>query len=448
MGIFFKIFGKDNNDSDANNSLDKVNNKEQSANDSSITNSVNVSRADDANSNIIKNEPVNADKSVAVNSVNVKQPNINNLVDVAVNKPSDDLTKAVNGSYGSNQNLTANSVMEKKASFDGVQSANTPIFPNNEVHEVKRAVDTYYERNNRYVLGDVAGTFKQIPYCSKKSDGVAFHRNDIVADIAKIGDLQVVSASLRGEAHYANNVPRQDSVLFEECVISDKQSFVVAAIADGVGNSRRADEFSEMLVNFLCQEISNVLRKSPSLDSINWNDISDFMWKIAVNYCYKKSGSEDLDEYFKNWASTLECLVVETKPGELSRYTAVTICGDGGIYLIANPNIWKAIKRGKTHKDSSISNMVYCLPDKPKDIIVRSGTLQRGETLFLTTDGLSDYIEAYNDVRCFFASKLPCKNNLPEFIKVLNVAVKQMDDDKSGVAISYYDETVNSGSTK
>ena len=310
----------------------------------------------------------------------------------------------------------------------------------------QRDEDGYYEKNNRYVIGDVAGTYFQIPFYARKSDENAFHRNDIVADIAKIGSLQVMGASLRGESHYAHRIPRQDSFLIEECIINENHKFVIAAIADGVGNAKRADEFSEMLVNFLCQKISRKLHEYPDLDHIDWHEVTDYMWNIAVNYCYKKSGSRKLDEYFSNWASTLECIVIETKPKELSRYTAVTISGDGGIYKIKSSSKWVAIKRGKDINGKSISNLVACLPDKPTNIIVKNGILQNDEIIFFVTDGLSDYIEAYGDVRKFFREKLPCHNNLPEFIRVLNVAVKQMDDDKTGIVISYYGESDKSQS--
>lgn len=296
------------------------------------------------------------------------------------------------------------------------------------------------EKNKRYVIGDVGGTFYQTPYFAKKSDVGAFHRNDIVADIAKMGNMLVMGASLRGESHYAHKIPRQDSFLIEECVVNDKKKFVIAAIADGVGNAKRADEFSEMLVNFLCNEISKELHKVLELEEIDWLKISEQIWRISVNYCYQKSNSKNTDDYFQYWASTLECVVVEAQSENETNFIAVTISGDGGIYRLDSSRNWIPIKHGKIRNNPAVSNMVYCLPDKPDDIIIKTGCLKRGEMLFLVTDGLSDYIEEYEDVRQFFGNRLPNFVNLPEFIRVMNVAVKQMDDDKTGVLISYYDE--------
>lgn len=294
---------------------------------------------------------------------------------------------------------------------------------------------SFTEKNKRYVIGDAAGTFFQIPFSSKKSDQGSFHRNDIVADISKINNLLVMGASLRGESHYAHRIPRQDSFLIEECIVNDNNGFVIAAIADGVGNAKKSDEFSEMLVNFLCSEISNELHYKQELQKIDWNKISENIWKISVNYCYHKSGSKNIDDYFQYWASTLECIVIEAQPKMKVNYVAVTISGDGGIYKLDLAHKWNTIKHGKTRNNAAVSNLVYCLPDKPEGIIIKKGSLSEGEALFLVTDGLSDYIEEYDDVRQFFGQHLPFFVNLPEYIRVLNVAVKQMDDDKTGVLV-------------
>lgn len=309
----------------------------------------------------------------------------------------------------------------------------------NEKNESEKPVQ-FSEVNKRYVLGEVAGTFKQVPFVSEKSDEKAFHRNDIVADIAKIDSLLVMGAALRGESHYAHRTPRQDNFLIEECYVTDDKKFVIASIADGVGNSKKADEFSEMLVNFLCKEVSTELYEKQKLSKIDWDAVVEKIWKIAVNYCNLKSGSKCIDDYFENWASTLECIVIETQASKDLNFVAATICGDGGIYKLNALREWETVKHGKTHSESFVTNAVQCLPDEPTDPIIKNGTLSKGESLFMATDGLSDYIEASDDVRQFFMNFLPRFPNLPEFIRVLNVAVQQMDDDKTGILISHYNE--------
>lgn len=297
-----------------------------------------------------------------------------------------------------------------------------------------------YESNKRYVIGDIAGTFLQIPFAAIKSDEGAFHRNDIVADIAQMGNLLVMGASLRGESHYAHRIPRQDSFLIEEYTISESRKYVIAAIADGAGNADKSDDFSEMLVNFLCKEIGDALHKDPELEKLDWNRIAETIWKISVNYCYRKSGSKNIDEYFKHWASTLECVVIESSSEDKANYVSVSICGDGGVYIWDSLHNWSPVKHGKTNNNTSVSNLVYCLPDKPTDIKINKGFINKGDSIFIVTDGLSDYIEEYDDIRHFFGENLPHFHNLPEFIRVLNVAVKQMDDDKTGVLISLNDK--------
>ena len=136
----------------------------------------------------------------------------------------------------------------------------------------------------------------------------------------------------------------------------------------------------------------------------------------------------------------MECVIVETTSTEKCKVVTVSICGDGGVYKIDASGKWSAYKRGKSRDSNAVSNLVSCLPDKPSDLIVTKGYLEKGEAIFLVTDGLGDYIEAYGDVRAFFRDRLPRYNNLPEFIRVLNVAVKQMDDDKTGILFTFYDD--------
>lgn len=294
---------------------------------------------------------------------------------------------------------------------------------------------SFREIDKRYVLGETAGTFRQIPFPVENRQERIVQRNDIAADIAQIGNLLIMGASMRGESHYAQRVPRQDNYLIQECIADHDHSYVIAAIADGLGNAELSDEFSDMLVNVLCYEISRHLKEEADLTLLDWETIADTVWKMSLQYCYRQSGSDVIEEYFEKWASTLECVVIESNPESSNRFAAVTIAGDGALYKLDAEGNWNTIKHGKAREGNTISNLVSCLPEQPRKIIVHDSHLSEGDSLFLVTDGLSDYLEEYQDVRMFFQDNLPQNANLPEFIRVLNVAVEQMDDDKTGIYI-------------
>ena len=90
----------------------------------------------------------------------------------------------------------------------------------------------FEEIEDRYVIGDIAGTFKQVPFVSEKKveEKFVFKRHDIVADIAKIDNLLIMGASLRGESHFAHKTVRQDSFVFDSFISNEGRCYAIAVI--------------------------------------------------------------------------------------------------------------------------------------------------------------------------------------------------------------------------
>ena len=290
----------------------------------------------------------------------------------------------------------------------------------------------------RYVFGQEDGTYKQTPYLSRQDDKNKYHKPDLIADIAQIEKLLFMGASLRGESHYAYEGVRQDSFSLEDYKCGEKH-YVIASIADGVGNAVYSDQFSDLLVNNISIGIKAQLSKCFYLDKIDWEYISNYIWKVSLEYCKRKTGSDDPTEYYGKWASTLEFIVIDASDCDNNEFVHVTIAGDGGSYLI-DKNDWYAIKNSKQIEGQYISNDVACLPSKPiKPVLKRKGRLKRGEMLFLVTDGLGDCIEESPGFRLFLGDKLKNAINLPAFISVICTSIDQMDDDKTGILIKHYE---------
>lgn len=312
---------------------------------------------------------------------------------------------------------------------------------NNDVFESENGDTTeicYQEIDGRFVIGKPAGTFEQIPFITIQSSDDSYHRPDIIADIAKINNYLIFGASIRGESHYANKVPRQDSFIVDEAKGGSGEEYAIAIISDGVGNSSKADQFADFVVNYAAVTLKESLNQS-KIEEIDWDQVADKIWKASLGFCYQESGSKNVSEYIAKWAGTLEFFILDTTLLNGSRYVHVTVAGDGGAYLVDSNNKWRIIKHGKRRSDNLISNTVSALPIKPEKIIVNKGNLNKDDIVFITTDGLGDAIEVSPEVRKFLGDKIATVKNLPEFIRVVNVAIKQFDDDKTGILIKKYD---------
>ena len=204
-----------------------------------------------------------------------------------------------------------------------------------------------------------------------------------------------------------------------------------------MGNSSLADDYSDFLVNYSLRFLEETLKNTP-LEKVDWDTISENIWNMSINYCYKKTGLKDISRYVSKWAATLEFIVLDSGAHNNNPFIHVTLVGDGGNYLIDEINDWYVIKEGKTGKTNLVSNGVRCLPQKPERIYVKKGRLKRGQIIFIVTDGIGDGVELDANQREYFGSKLKTVTNISEFIKVLHVAIKGMDDDKTGILIKHY----------
>lgn len=299
----------------------------------------------------------------------------------------------------------------------------------------ENAQGIWEEVDGRYVFEGRNGTFKQIPYLSRQDNKNKYHKPDLIADIAQVDSLLLMGASLRGESHYAYESVRQDSFSIEDFKCG-RRHYVMASIADGVGNAIYSDQFADLLVNNISVGIKEQLIKCQFIDKIDWNYITNYIWRVSREYCKRKTGSENPTDYYGKWASTLEFVLINAGTENDNEFVHVTICGDGGSYLIRDGE-WYAIKNGKKAAGKFISNDVVCLPDKPVNPVIRYGKLKRGEMLFLVTDGLGDCIEESPELRLFLGGKLKASINLSAYVSVICTSIDQMDDDKTGILIKH-----------
>lgn len=305
----------------------------------------------------------------------------------------------------------------------------------------KHVTGNVTEANGRYFLGEWNKLDDQIPYAVDSDGGAYFHRYDLVANYAKMDTLFVFGTSSRGEEHYAFKFPRQDSFVIKHHIGKNNRNYIIAIIADGVSSAIYADQLSDYISNYSANILDKYLNENQNLDSIDWNEVSEHIWKASLKYCKELSDPADAESFLEKWATTLEFIIIESNNAESNRFVHVTVSGDGAAYLIDNAGNWHNIKRGKMHEDHMISNGVDALPAKPESIVVKQGLLNRNNAILLVTDGIGDILEKNEEVRTFFADKLMGVNNLIEFARIINAGIEQMGDDRTAVLIKYYDRT-------
>ena len=356
------------------------------------------------------------------------------------------------------EEIPINEITEKRANKDRKirnTSEKTPDLPSRDAELISMGFaklnstskdahrDNWEEVDGRYVFGDKEGAFRQIPYPSRQEDRKKFHKPDLVADIAQFDNLIFMGASLRGEAHYADESVRQDSFAIEGYRSGDKQ-YVIASIADGVGTAKYADQLADVLVNNIYIGIKAQLDEIAGIKEIDWEEVSNYIWGVSREFCKRQSilqNSENPDNpesYRGKWASTTELVGIDASSDDDNEFVQVTISGDGGAYLVSDRE-WYVIKAGKRVEGKYISNDVRALPDVPlTPVMKRYGRLKHDEMLFITTDGLGDGIEESSEFREFLGDRLYEAKNLSAYLAIISMAIGQMDDDKTGILVKHH----------
>lgn len=311
----------------------------------------------------------------------------------------------------------------------------------------------YTQIDGRYVIGEPRGTFYQQPFLAKQP-GKYSRRGDVAADIAVVGDLLVMGASFRGAMHYAAGAVRQDSFAIGSDGEYGEGKWLIAAVADGVSSASQAHALAEFLTQQTILTVEERLASAghADLSRIDWGAISGQLVALSREYCKARAQSMlrtereneidriTLQQYLTRWASTLEFAVVEAdtggRDGGNRRFVYVSVAGDGAAYIVNGLKGWHTVKAGKQQDSVILSGAVAALPADPGEPRIRLGTLQSGDHLFITTDGLGDRIGSGDSpAGVFFQHEFPACNNLISFLQIMDVSMYQADDDRTGILI-------------
>ncbi|HEM2780555.1 TPA: protein phosphatase 2C domain-containing protein [Streptococcus suis] len=292
--------------------------------------------------------------------------------------------------------------------------------------------------DNRYVIGEPAGTFYQKP-SGLAQQNMPIFRNDNVSDALQIGRSLLLAASSKGSLHQAGESPRQDSYsygVYEE----NGEKWIILAISDGVSSS----PYSHILAEYLT--FSSVKELKLQLEAYGEVYVQDFAHKInqmANNFCRKQlvrfNQQFDESKYVAHlganfFGATLECAVIHIIQDKQT-VKQFTISGDGGAYIFKSSSKIDIIKSGKIRGEGIVSNAVSPLPlGDIDDVNIEEVRLEKGDIFFMATDGLSDFIGSGNSsLGKFLLEKIVEAKDAVEFLKIINVAMFQLDDDKTAV---------------
>ena len=300
----------------------------------------------------------------------------------------------------------------------------------------------------RFVLGKPAGTFVQTPKPARQMSR-SRHKDDLAADIARVGDLLILAASLRGPMHYSSSTVRQDSYAIGAIKNENDAEWLIAVVADGVSEADQAHLLAEYISRQTVLFIKDELRgKSANvgLTSFDWVKVSRKIVAASQGFCKKQARAavnknfdpESLTsaQLLRRWASTLEFAVVKASGTGKRPFVSVSVAGDGAVYILNADLGWNAVKYDHKKTGAIASNAVIALPADPGPPVVTHGSLEFGDQLFITTDGLGDIIgNGATALGGFLQRELPECRSLVSYLQALDVSLYQADDDRTGVLI-------------
>jgi len=228
--------------------------------------------------------------------------------------------------------------------------------------------------------------------------------------------------------HCSDSTVLQDSFAFG----TDKnEKWLIAAVSDGVSE----DSHSHLLADYLTRQTVVILKdKLSGIDDIekaDWKEITEQIRKKSYDFCKKQNDKN------RNCSATLEFVVVKLNCVKASPFVAVTVAGDGAVYKISK-NIFETVKFTPKNKGGVASNEVEPLPYYKGNAEIHSGSLGKGDVLFITTDGLSDRIGGNGNNSAlgnFLIEKFPECKNMISFLQVMDVYMYQTNDDRTGILI-------------
>lgn len=264
---------------------------------------------------------------------------------------------------------------------------------------------------------------------------------DSVLDGARLANLTVRAASLRGDDHRHAAETRQDSIglwAFDPPPwLETDVPLVLACVADGVGSHRLSHLGSARACSLLRYSVEAYLNDLAGTDEgLTTRTCRRVILDVAAGL---RSLAADHSLEPKQVSTTLTaCLVVTERKadeGALARAVLFNV-GDSVSYLLRERR-WIAIPDNAAGDgDGMVDTHTDALPTRPEKTQVNARTLYKDDMLMLCTDGLGGPLRRNDEVSGqladWWTGQVP---SLPEFYWQMSFRAQTYGDDRSAVCI-------------
>lgn len=249
--------------------------------------------------------------------------------------------------------------------------------------------------------------------------------------------IAVTSLSARGDSHFEQEIPRQDSH-----TVFRRNGQIFFAVSDGVSSASRSHFGSEMALRKLPEIIAAVFSGLATSEIPSWVEVnrrlSANLVKASIESSERGSDSSALRlKAAELFATTMEVLVIQEAVTDAGNndFIYIRLAGDGGLMKITKNRISNVLDKSGD-LTTKTTNMVSALPVNDEDPYVFAGEFKKGETLLLATDGFIEALSMSTDLKDFFTDRAIGTLDFSDSLEALSLARKSSSDDLTVISIS------------
>ena len=262
---------------------------------------------------------------------------------------------------------------------------------------------------------------------------------DTLLDGGRRGTLSVRAASLRGTSHRHSGTPRQD----DYAICTSANRWLIVAVGDGVSAGALSHQAATIACRTAAGAVGQALQLDPDLEAVPWADVlADAATRILAHGRRTLAGDDDGEvtgtQVARTMATTLLVLVLELDADESGRRCGrVLALGDTSAFRLTLDKRWEPLTAVKNEGSEIASSVTIALPYVPEEAPHASAlTLDRGEALFVMTDGVGDPLGGGDgDVGEFLAEVWCDPPDMLLFGAQVGFARRTYDDDRTVVGI-------------
>lgn len=269
-----------------------------------------------------------------------------------------------------------------------------PALPHATRDETPPALPFQMGRMAEPMVFDHSSTAGKAPWLLPAGNAVL--QTGLAADGVRLGDLEVRAATMVGADHRCGHPakPRQDAYSLAQ---TQDGQYLLAAVADGVSNSRHSDLGARVAASKMTRELSAIISGTGRWPA----NVADLATSIARDMAGTAKGrgiSED----------EVQCVLAAVAiPARANldgrRKLWVAWIGDVSIWLRQGGDLHRITGEEKQGPDPNALSTT--LPFHPHEMRVGSCEAEPGDSVIVMTDGLSDSLDMVAGVREYFVSQ-------------------------------------------